>query len=332
MKIVILDEYTINPGDLSWSRLEKYGELTVYKRTPKELVVPRIGDAEIVMTSKCVLTAEVLSRCPNLKWIGVLATGYNMVDLEYASSHNIPVTNIPAYSTDSVAQFTFSLLLEICNRVGVHSGAVNSGKWQDADDFCFTLTTQIELAGKTFGVIGYGSIGRRVSKIAEAMGMKVLIASKYPDPAFESEHISFTSLDELFAASDMISLHCPLREDNKGFINKDSISKMKDGVILLNTSRGPLINEEDLAQALRSGKVSAAGLDVLSVEPPRDVSPLIGLPNCIVTPHIAWITRESRARLIDTAVSNLESYLTGKSTNCVNDGVNNKYAYGLNFM
>ncbi|MDD3169738.1 MAG: D-2-hydroxyacid dehydrogenase [Eubacteriales bacterium] len=317
MKIVILDGYTINPGDLSWSMLEKHGELTVYERTPKELIVSRIGDAEIVMTSKCMLTAEVMRQCPNIKWIGILATGINMVDLKYASSRDIPVTNIPAYSTDSVVQFTFSLLLEICNQVKAHNDAVQSGQWQGAIDFCFCLTPQMELAGKTFGIIGYGNIGKRVAKAAEAFGMKVLIASKYPDSAFETENIAFATLDELFAASDVISLHCPLTDSNRGFINQAVISKMKDGVILLNTSRGPLINEEDLAQALKSGKVFAAGLDVLSVEPPGDDNPLIGLPNCIITPHIAWITRESRTRLIDTAVSNLESWLSGENRNSI---------------
>lgn len=318
MKIVILDGYTINPGDLSWSGLEKYGELTVYERTPKELILSRIGDAEIVMTSKCVLTAEILSQCPNLNYIGILATGINMVDLGYAASHNILVTNIPAYSTDSVVQFTFSLLLEICNQVKAHDAAVRSGQWQKSKDFCFSLTPQMELAGKTFGIIGYGNIGKRVAKAAEAFGIKVLIASNFPDPAFETESITFVALDELFAASDVISLHCPLTDSNKGFINRAAISKMKDGVILLNTSRGPLINEEDLAQALKSGKVFAAGLDVLTVEPPGDDDPLIGLPNCIITPHIAWITRESRTRLIDIAVSNLKAWLAGENSNCVN--------------
>lgn len=318
MKIVILDGYTINPGDLSWSGLEKYGELTVYERTPKELIVSRIGDAEIVMTSKCVLTAEVLSHCPNLNYIGILSTGINMVDLEYTASHHILVTNIPSYSTDSVAQFTFALLLEICNQVKVHDDAVHSGQWQNAKDFCFCLTPQMELAGKTFGIIGYGNIGKRVAKAAEAFGMKIFIASNHPDPAFETENIAFATLDELFAASDVISLHCPLTDSNKGFINHAAISKMKDGVILLNTSRGPLINEADLAQALKSGKVFAAGLDVLTVEPPRENNPLVGLPNCIITPHIAWITRESRTRLIDIAISNLESWLAGENSNCVN--------------
>ncbi|HML37426.1 MAG TPA: D-2-hydroxyacid dehydrogenase [Bacillota bacterium] len=318
MKIVILDGYTINPGDLSWSRLEKYGELTVYERTPGDLIAPRIGDAEVVMTSKCILSADVLSRCPNVKWIGVLATGFNMVDLEYASSRDIPVTNIPAYSTDSVAQLTFSLLLEICNHAGLHSDSVQSGQWQTSKDFCYTLTPQMELSGKTFGVVGFGNIGRRVAKIAEALGMKVLIASHYPDPEFATDDISFTSLDGLFSDADVISLHCPLTEDKKGFINSDSISRMKDGVILLNTSRGPLINEEDLAQALKSGKVHAAGLDVLSVEPPKDGNPLMGIPNCLITPHIAWITREARTRLIDTAAVNLESWLAGGNINRVN--------------
>lgn len=318
MKIVILDGYTINPGDISWSGLEKYGDLTVYERTPKDLIVSRIGDAEVVMTSKCILTAEVLGQCPNLKWIGVLATGYNMVDLEYASARGIPVTNIPAYSTDSVAQFTIALLLEICNRIGIHDAAVHSGRWQSAEDFCFCLTPQIELSGKTFGVVGFGNIGKRAAITAEAIGMKVLISSRYPDPAFATENISFTSFEELLAESDVISLHCPLTEDTRGFINQAAISKMKSGVILLNTSRGPLINEEDLAQALKSGKVYAAGLDVLSVEPPRGGNPLIGLPNCIITPHIAWNTKESRTRLISTAVSNLEAWLSGENINCVN--------------
>lgn len=318
MKIVILDGYTINPGDLSWSRLEQYGELTVYERTPSELIASRIGDAEVVMTSKCVLTAEVLRQCPNLAWIGILATGINMVDLDYASSHGIPVANIPAYSTDSVAQLTFSLLLEICNRVGVHDRAVHAGQWRSSEDFCFCLTPQMELAGKTIGVIGFGNIGKQVAKMADAFGMKVLIASSYPDPAFATENIAFAALEELLSSSDVISLHCPLTENNRGMINRESISKMKDGVILLNTSRGPLINEEDLASALKSGKVSAAGLDVLSVEPPKDGNPLIGLPNCVITPHIAWITKESRVRLINTAVANLESYLSGENANCVN--------------
>ena len=318
MRIVVLDGYTINPGDLSWDQLKEYGELTVYDRTPPELTVSRIKDAEIVMTSKCLLTKDVIAACPNLKWIGVLATGFNVIDLEYATSRNIPVTNIPAYSTDSVAQLTFSLLLEICNQVKAHSDTVHAGAWQTSSDFCYTVTPQTELASKIFGIIGFGSIGRRTAKIAEAFGMKVLIASNYPDPAFETDQISFTTQEELFAQADVISLHCPLSERNKGFINKSSISLMKDGVILLNTSRGPLINEVDLADALRTGKVFAAGLDVLTTEPPKEDNPLIGIKSCIITPHIAWNSIEARGRLIRIAVDNLRSYLAGENINCVN--------------
>ncbi len=312
MKFVILDGYSINPGDLSWGSLEDHGELAVFERTPKELVAQRIGNSDAVFTSKCVLSKEVLSQCPNLKYIGVLATGVNMVDLAYAHSRGIIVSNIPAYSTDSVAQFTFSLLFEICNHIGIHNEAVHAGSWQSSKDFCLCLTPQIELAGKTLGIIG-----KCVAKMAEAFGMKVLISTSYPDPYYANEGISFVSLDELFASSDIITLHCPLTQENTRLINKHTLGKMKDSVILLNTSRGPLIDEGALAEALKSGKVFAAGLDVLSIEPPIHDNPLIGLKNCIITPHIAWITRESRSRLIETAVSNLESWLAGEPINCV---------------
>lgn len=318
MKIVILDGYTVNPGDLNWNHLKKFGELTIYDRTPPELVVSRIGDADIVMTSKCLLTKEVLSSCPKVKWIGILATGFNNVDLAYTKKHGIPVTNIPAYSTNSVVQLTFSLLLEICNRVSVHSDAVHSGAWQSSEDFCFTRTPQMELWGKTFGIVGFGSIGRKVAKVAEALGMQVLIVSNHPDSSFESERITFTTQQDLFAQAEVISLHCPLTEERRGFINSHSIGEMKDGVILLNTARGPLINEADLAEALKSGKVAAAGLDVLSSEPPREGNPLFGISNCIITPHIAWNTKEARSRLIDTAISNLASFIEGRNENCVN--------------
>ncbi|QOX64534.1 D-2-hydroxyacid dehydrogenase [Anoxybacterium hadale] len=317
MKIVILDGYTVNPGDLSWDQLKEFGEFTVYDRTPPELVIERIDDADIIMTNKCLLTKEVLAACPNIKWIGILATGFNNVDLAYTKEHGIPVTNIPAYSTNSVVQLTFSLLLEICNQVRIHSDAVHSGAWQSSEDFCFTRTPQMELWGKTFGIVGFGSIGKNVAKVAEALGMRVLIASKHPDPSFESERIVFTTQQELFAQADVISLHCPLTEENRGLINRSSIQTMKDGVIILNTARGPLINDADLAEALRSGKVAAAGLDVLSAEPPREGSPLFGIPNCIITPHIAWNTKEARSRLINTAVSNLAAFTEGRKLNCV---------------
>lgn len=318
MKIVILDGYTINPGDLSWSGIGELGDLTVYDRTAPELIASRIGDAEIVMTSKCPITREVMTKCKNLKWIGILATGTNMVDLAFAAKQQILVTYIPAYSTESVAQLTFSLLLEICNQVGTHSEAVSSGEWNRSGDFCFTLTPQMELSGKTLGIIGFGNIGKKVAKMGEAFGMKVLISSSYPDSNFETESIRFAAMNELLSIADIVSLHCPLKEDNKGFINHETISKMKDGVILLNTSRGPLINEVDLAHALKSRKVFAAGLDVLSIEPPSADNPLIGLENCIVTPHIGWITKESRMRLISAATDNLKSYLQGGYLNCIN--------------
>ena len=318
MKIVILDGYTVNPGDLSWDQMKQFGELTVFDRTPPELLISRINDAEIVFTNKCLLTKEVLSACPQVKWIGILATGFNNVDLEYTRERGIYVTNIPAYSTNSVVQLTFSLLFELCNQVRIHSDAVHAGEWQNSEDFCFTKTPQMELYGKTFGIVGFGSIGKRVAKVAEALGMEVLIASNHPDPSFESEQISFTTQQDLFTRSDIISLHCPLTENNRGFINSDTIRQMKDGVIILNTARGPLLNEADLADALKSGKVAFAGLDVLSSEPPREGNPLFGIPNCIITPHIAWNTKEARARLIQIAVDNLAFYQKGKNINCVN--------------
>lgn len=318
MKIVILDGYTINPGDLSWSEIEKLGELTVYDRTPQDLITSRIGEAEIVLTSKCLINEKVIDQCPNLKYIGILATGFNIIDLNYARAHGIMVTNIPSYSTESVAQHTIALLLEICNHVKEHSDGVNDGQWHLSKDFCLYLTPQMELMGKTMGIFGFGNIGKRVAKIAEAFGMKVIITSEYPDNDFATENIQFVSQEQLYKTSDVISLHCPLTENNKGFINQESISKMKNGVIILNTSRGPLINEEDLAEALKSNKVFAAGLDVLSVEPPKGVNPLIGLENCVITPHVAWTTKESRVRLMEIALSNLESYLNGGHLNCLN--------------
>lgn len=318
MKIVILDGYTINPGDLSWSGIGESGELTVYDRTAPELIASRIGNAEIIMTSKCHITKEIMTECKNLKWIGILATGTNMVDMAFATEKGILVTYIPAYSTESVAQLTFSLLLEICNHVGKHGEAVSSGEWNRAEDFCFTLTPQMELSGKTLGIIGFGNIGKKVAKMGESFGMKVLISTAYPDPEFTTDSIRFTDPDQLYALSDIISLHCPLREANKGLINNETINKMKDGVIILNTSRGLLVNETDLAHALKIGKVFAAGLDVLSTEPPSEDNPLIGLENCMITPHIGWITKESRMRLISAAIENLKSYLQGGYLNCIN--------------
>ena len=317
-KIVILDGNTLNPGDLSWSGFEKLGELTVYDRTSPEDILPRIGDSEIVITNKTPLTAETIASCPQIKYIGVLATGYNVVDTGAAKSASIPITNIPAYGTDAVAQHTIALLLEICNRVGHHSEAVQNGKWSNSKDFCFWDYPLMELANKTMGVIGYGRIGQATGRIAQALGMKVIAFDAHHNPELECATMSYTTLDELFSKSDVISLHCPLFSETEGIVNKPNIEKMKDGVIILNTSRGPLIVEKDLAEALDSGKVFAAAVDVVSFEPIKADNPLLKAKNCVITPHIAWASRESRARLMDIAVKNLEKFLGGSPENVVN--------------
>ncbi len=323
MKIVVLDGYTLNPGDLSWAGLEELGDLTVYDRTVFDrsndnLIIERIGDAQIVFTNKTPLPREVLSKVPNVKYIGVLATGYNIVDIEAAKELGITVTNIPTYGTDSVAQMVFAHLLEICHHVAAHSDAVKNGEWTNNVDWCFWKYPLIELAGKTMGIIGYGRIGQAVGRVAQAFGMKVLANDKYPNKDLESDTLKYVELDELLANSDVISLHCPLFEENKGMINKDSIAKMKDGVIIINTSRGPLIVEDDLAEALNSGKVYAAGLDVVSTEPIKADNPLLKAKNIFLTPHIAWAPKESRQRLMDIAVNNLKQFLEGSLVNVVN--------------
>jgi glycerate dehydrogenase len=318
MKIVILDGYTENPGDLSWEGFQSLGELTVYDRTPSDKTVERIGGAEIVITNKTVVSRQVFDACPSIRYVGVLATGYNVVDVEAAKERGIPVTNIPTYGTTAVAQFTFALLLEVCHHVGAHSESVKNGEWARRGDFCFWDYPLIELAGKTMGIIGFGRIGQAVSKIAQAFGMKVLAYDEYRNQALENETLHYTTLDGLLKDSDVISLHCPLFPSTKGIINRGTIAKMKDGVILINTSRGPLIVEEDLKEALASGKVAYAAVDVVFSEPIRADNPLYSAPNCIVTPHIAWAPKESRARLMDIAVENLRSYLSGKPRNVVN--------------
>ncbi|MBS6642693.1 MAG: D-2-hydroxyacid dehydrogenase [Clostridiaceae bacterium] len=320
MKIVVLDGYTENPGDLSWEGLEKLGELTVYDRISydTESVVSHIGDAEAVYVNKVPLTREVLDACPSLRFIGVLATGYNVVDTVAAKEKGITVCNIPSYGTDAVGQFAIGLLLEICHHIGHHSQAVLEGKWTSNPDWCFWDYPLIELAGKTMGIIGYGRIGQCTGRIAQALGMKVLAYDSYKNPDLESDTCRYTDLEELLGASDVISLHCPLFPDTQGIINKENIGKMKDGVIILNNSRGPLIVEEDLAEALKSGKVMAAGLDVVSTEPIKADNPLLGAPNCIITPHISWASKESRQRLMDFAVDNLVQYLNGTPVNVVN--------------
>lgn len=318
MKTVVLDGYTENPGDLSWEGFQKLGELTVYDRTPEEKIIERIGDAEAVIINKTPLSAETIRQCPSIRYIGVLATGYNVVDVEAAKARSIPVCNIPTYGTAAVGQFAIGLLLEICHHIGLHDRSVHEGEWTHGVDWCYWKTPLIELSGKTMGIIGYGRIGQTTGKIAQALGMRVLAYDAREDRSLECETMRYTTLDELFALSDVISLHCPLFEETKGIICRESIAKMKDGVILINNSRGPLIVEEDLAQALESGKVYAAGLDVVSTEPIREDNPLLTAPNCILTPHISWAPKESRQRLMDIAVSNLEAFLAGKPQNVVN--------------
>ena len=320
MQIVILDGYTENPGDLSWAGLEALGELTVYDRTPKddpEEIIRRIGGAEIVFTNKTPLTAQIFARCPQIRYVGLLSTGYNIADIDAARRRGIPVTNIPSYGTDAVAQAAMALLLEITNQVGRHAAAVRQGRWSACEDFCFWDTPLMELSGKTMGVIGFGRIGQAMGRIARAFGMEVLAAGSRPTE--QGLAIArYVSLDELYARADVISLHCPLFPQTERMINESSIAKMKDGVILLNTGRGQLICEDALAQALRSGKVRAAGLDVLSQEPPDADNPLLTAPNCFITPHIAWAARESRQRLMDTAVDNLRQFLNGTPVHVVN--------------
>ncbi|QNM04858.1 D-2-hydroxyacid dehydrogenase [Qiania dongpingensis] len=318
MKIVVLDGYTENPGDLSWGGFEALGELTVYNRTKAEEIAGRIGDAEIVITNKTPISSATMEKCPNIRYIGVLATGYNVVDTEAARKRDIAVSNIPTYGTDAVGQFAIALLLEICHHIGHHSMEVRRGRWENNPDWCFWDYPLIELAGKTMGVIGFGRIGRTTARIAQSMGMKVLAYDEYRNPDFEKEGCRYAELSELLAESDVIALHCPLFPSTEGMINKETIAKMKDGVIILNNSRGALIKEQDLAEALASGKVYAAGLDVVSTEPIKEDNPLLSAPNCFITPHISWAPRESRKRLMDIAVHNLKAFLEGEPVNIVN--------------
>lgn len=321
MKIVILDGYTENPGDLSWEPFEQLGGLTVYDRTPFQdtaEIIRRIGDAGAVIVNKTPLKKEVFESCPSIKYVGLLSTGYNVVDVEAAKEKGIPVSNIPAYGTRSVAQFAIGLLLEICHHIGHHSNAVHNGVWESCIDWCFWDYPLIELDGKTMGIIGYGRIGQTTGALAQAFGMKVLAYDAYKNPALESETMRYTELDDLLARSDVIALHCPLFAETRGIINKGSIAKMKDGVIIINNSRGELVVEDDLAEALNSGKVCAAGLDVVSSEPIKGSNPLLKAKNCIITPHISWAPKESRQKLMDIAAENLKAFIAGEAINVVN--------------
>ncbi len=320
MNIVILDGYCLNPGDLSWDGFSAMGRVTVYDRTPVEDVdetVRRIGDAGIVLTNKTPITRAVLDRCPQVRYVGLLSTGYNVVDTAAARERNIPVCNVPGYGTASVAQLAIALLLEICHRVGHHNRAVHEGRWSASIDYCFWDGTLIELAGKTMGIVGYGSIGQAVGEIARALGMTVIATGPHPwQPG--QRPAPYVPLEKLLADSDVVSLHCPLFPETKGLINRSTIEKMKEGAILLNTGRGPLIVEQDVADALNSGRLYAAGVDVAEIEPLPSGSPLLTARNCVITPHIAWAPLEARRRLMDIAVNNLRGFLAGAPENVVN--------------
>lgn len=316
-RIVVLDGYTENPGDLSWENLRNLGDLTVYERTDPSQTARRIGDADIVYTNKTVISEEVMEVCTNIRFIGVLATGYNIVDIHTARKRGIVVSNIPSYGTAAVGQFAIALLLEICHHIGYHNEEVKRGRWCTEKDWCFWDYPLIELAGKTMGIIGFGRIGQTTGKIARAFGMRVIANDRFQSDSGR-EIAEYTDLETLFAQADVIALHCPLFTETEGMINKETIAQMKDGVILINNSRGGLIVEEDLAEALNTGKVYAAGLDVVSVEPIQEDNPLLSAENCIITPHISWASKESRQRLMDIAVENLRRFLEGNPVNVVN--------------
>ena len=318
MKLVILDGYALNPGDLSYEPLRQFGELTVYDRTDTEAeAIARIGDSEIVLVNKVPITETLLAACPGIRLICVQATGYNVVDCDACAKRGIPVTNVPSYGTTAVAQFTIALMLELCHRIELHSQDVHSGGWERADSFCYWLTPQMELAGKTLGIIGFGSIGKAVGRLARAFGMNVLAFNR--SQSEEGRQIgAYVDLDTLLARSDIITLHCPLFPETEKIINAGSIGKMKDGAMLINTARGALVDEAALADALNSGKLRGAALDVVSREPIRQDNPLLSCKNCILTPHIAWAPIESRRRLLDTVVENIRAFLNGKPQNVVN--------------
>ena len=320
MKIVVLDGAVENPGDLSWEELGKLGELMVYERTSmtdEAEIARRIGGASVVITNKTPITRGVLERCPSVRYISVLATGYNVIDCAAAREKGIPVSNVPAYGTDVVGQFAIALLLEICHHIGAHSEAVRQGRWEHSTDWCFWDYPLMELAGKTMGIIGFGRIGQKTGTIAKALGMEVLAYSPHESESGRAI-AQYTDLDTLLAKSDVISLHCPLFPETRELINRETIAKMKDGVIILNNSRGPLIAEQDLADALNSGKVYAAGLDVVGEEPIRGDNPLLRAKNCIITPHISWASWESRQRILDCTVKNVKAFQAGAPIHVVN--------------
>ena len=318
MKIVILDSNALNPGDMSWDQIKAFGDVTTYPRTQgKDEIIARIGDSDIVLLNKVPIDAEILDACPSVKLICCLSTGYNVVDIHAARDRNIPVCNVPAYSTAAVSQFTFALLLELCHRIGHHDQTVHDGKWTACPDFCYWDTPQMELAGKTMGIIGFGRIGQAVGRIAKAMGMEVLAYSR--SRRSEGEKIAeYVDLETLLHSSDIISLHCPLFPETEKLINARAIEKMKDGAILLNTARGQVIDEAAVADALKTGKLRGAAMDVVSEEPIRADNPLLSAPNCIITPHMAWAPMETRQRILDITVENIGGFLSNNPINVVN--------------
>jgi glycerate dehydrogenase len=319
VKIVVLDGFALNPGDLSWEGLTQLGDVKIYDRTQNEEIVERSQGAQIVLTNKTPLRANVLQQLPELRYIGVLATGYNIIDVQQATLNKIIVTHIPSYGTSSVAQFVFALILELCHHVGRHSTLVHQGEWSASPDWCFWRSPLIELSGKTMGILGAGRIGMQTARIAGAMGMKVIAANSKVKQSLQVPFDGFrwVSQDELFRSSDIISLHCPLMESTEKIINSAHIGLMKSNVLLINTARGELVEENDLAQALSEKRIAGAALDVLSTEPPEADNPLLHAPNCVITPHIAWASVEARTRLLQTAIDNVASFLEGKPQNLV---------------
>jgi glycerate dehydrogenase len=317
MKVVVLDGYTVNPGDLSWEKLEELGDVELYDRTGGDQVLERAKEADLIITNKVPLPASAIKQLPRLKYIGVSATGYNIVDTQAAIEAGIIVTNVPDYGSTSVAQFVFALLLELCHHVGLHSAAVRAGEWSQSKDWCFWRTPLTELSGKTIGVIGLGRIGKQVATLAEAFGMKVIYATKPTPAGTENEKFTRVRLEDLLIRSDVVTLHCPLLPDTAAMINRDRLMLMKPESFLINTSRGPLVIEDDLADALNAGRLAGAGLDVLSLEPPAAQNPLLTAKNCIITPHIAWATKEARSRLLGTVVMNVDAFLRGDPQNMI---------------
>ena len=318
MKIVILDGHTLNPGDLSWEGLSKFGELKAYERTPSELVAERCAEAEIIITNKALVTREIIDSLPALRYIGVTATGVNIVDCEAAAERSIPVTNVPGYGPRSVAQMTFAHILNFTQQTAHHANEVSKGRWSNCPDFCFTDFPLVELDGLVLGILGYGDIGKETARIGRAFGMEVIAHSRSLTESIPGE-VEAVDLSELFVRSDVLSLHCPLTPETEKVVNTESLAYMKPSAFLINTGRGPLVDEQALANALNTGKLAGAGLDVLSTEPPPPDNPLIGAKNCIVTPHIAWATLAARKRLLDVTVANLKAFLEGVPKNIVND-------------